>query len=77
MPLFKKPDNLLVNFDLVNGHVENFEMVVTDWGTARSKKEHMGGTPMYASRGAFQDEYNKDLFAYGRIALELFLDDAG
>ena len=77
MSLFKKPDNLLVDFDLVNGRVENFEMVVTDWGTAGVKKDHMGGTPMYASRAAFQWDYNKDLFACGRIALELFLDDAG
>ena len=77
MSLFKKPDNLLVDFDLVNGRVENFEMVVTDWGTAGTFEQHMGGTPMYASRGAFHTDYNKDLFAYGRIALELFLDDAG
>ena len=68
---------MLVNFDLVNGRVENFEMVVTDWGTAGLEEEHMGGTPMYASRAAFQQDRNKDLFAYGRIALELFLDDAG
>ena len=77
MPLFKKPDNLLVDFDLVNGRVENFEMVVSDWGTAGAAERHMGGTPMYASRAAFQYDFNKDLFAYGRIALELFLDDAG
>ena len=68
---------MLVNFDLVNGRVENFEMVVTDWGTAGREEDHMGGTPMYASRAAFQRDFNKDLFAYGRIALELFLDDAG
>ena len=52
-------------------------MVVTDWGTAGDEEDHMGGTPMYASRAAFQFNQNKDLFAYGRIALELFLDDAG
>ena len=78
MSLFKKPDNLLVNFDLdANRRVKNFEMVVTDWGTAGNKEKHMGGTPMYASRAAFKDDNNKDLFAYDRIALELFLDDAG
>ena len=52
-------------------------MVVTDWGTAGIEESHMGGTPMYASRAAFKPDSNKDLFAYGRIALELFLDDEG
>ena len=69
---------MLVDFDLrPNGDVDNFEMVVGDWGTAGYKKKHMGGTPMYASRVAFQDDHNKDLFAIGRIAMELYLDESG
>ena len=52
-------------------------MAVSDWGTAGDYDKHYGGTPMYASRGAFQLDLNKDLFAYGRIALELFLDESG
>ena len=68
---------MLVNFDLVNGRVDNFEMVVSDWGTALGDEKHYGGTPMYAARGAFQWDKNKDLFAYGRIAMELFLDESG
>ena len=73
----KKPDNLLVNFDLVNGRVDNFEMVVADWGTAGDDKKHYGGTPMYASRGAFLNSYSKGLLAFGRIAMELYLDESG
>ena len=52
-------------------------MVIADWGTAGKEEKHMGGTPMYASRVAFQENYNKDLFAFGRIAMELFLDESG
>ena len=73
----KKPDNLLVDFDLVNGRVKNFEMVIGDWGTAGGEKRHFGGTPMYASRGAFQWDHNNDMFTFGRIALELYLDESG
>ena len=68
---------MLVDFDLVNGQVDNFEMVVSDWGTSGFEEKHMGGTPMYASRVAFRHDYNKDLFAFGRIALELYLDESG
>ena len=52
-------------------------MVVADWGTAGIEEKHYGGTPMYAPRGAFQYDHNKDLFALGRIALELYLDESG
>ena len=52
-------------------------MVVSDWGTAGQEKKHYGGTPMYASRVAFELNYNKDIFAFGRIAMELFLDESG
>lgn len=75
--LSKKPDNLLVDFDIVDGRVENFEMAISDWGTAGVDKNHFGGTPMYASRHAFTWNYNKDLFAFGRIAMELYFDESG
>ena len=52
-------------------------MVISDWGTAGDEKKHYGGTPMYASRVAFQSDKNKDLFAFGRIALELYLEESG
>ena len=53
-------------------------MVIADWGTADGlHSNHMGGTPMYASRVAFQDDHNKDLFAIGLIAMELYLDESG
>ena len=73
----KKPDNILVDFDRVNGRVANFEMAIGDWGTAGNQYKHYGGTPMYASKGAFREDYNKDLFAFGRIAMELYLDESG
>ena len=47
-------------------------MAVADWGTAGSEKKHFGGTPMYASKLAFRGHQSKDLFAFSRIAMELF-----
>ena len=52
-------------------------MAIGDWGTAGGDKDHFGGTPMYASRVAFQSNFNKDLYTFGRIAMELFLNDSG
>ena len=78
MSLQKKPDNILVDFEIrPNGDVDNFEMTIADWGTAGNQAKHMGGTPMYASKEAFQKNENKDLFAFGRIAMELYLDESG
>ena len=51
----------------------NFEFSVADWGTAGEGEDHYGGTPMYASRDAFAGSKEKDLFAFGRIAMELFI----
>ena len=73
----KKPENVLVDYDVVNDDVVNFEIAVSDWGTAGSREKHYGGTPMYASSQAFQQSQMKDLFAFGRIAMELYLDDSG
>ena len=79
-----KPDNILVDYAFamdpngLNGQVVNFEMAISDWGTAGSMDfSHFGGTPMYASSHAFQDSQAKDLFAFGRIAMELYLDEPG
>ena len=72
-----KPDNLLVDYDLVNGHVVNFQVVVGDWGSSGIRNEHFGGTPIYASSVAFEFNRTKDLFAFGQIAFELYFNEAG
>ena len=71
-----KPDNILVDYDVVNGEAVNFEMAIGDWGTSGHQVEHFGGTPMYASSQAFDASVMKDLFAIGRIAMELYLDES-
>ena len=65
-----KPDNILVDYDVVNNKAINFKMAIGDWGTSGIENKHYGGTPMYASSQAFQTSTMKDLFAFGRIALE-------
>ena len=72
-----KPDNLLVDYDLENGRVVNFQVVIGDWGTAGNEREHFGGTPIYASPVAFEEMRMKDIFAFGQIAFELFFDESG
>lgn len=63
----------------MDGVAVNFEFVVADWGTAGESEgyyggsPHYGGTPLYASRDAFTSSTEKDLFAFGRIAMELFI----
>ena len=52
-------------------------MAIGDWGTAGYDEKHFGGTPMYAARVTFQFDNNKDLFAFGRLAMEFFLDESG
>ena len=52
-------------------------MAIGDWGSAGVSKQHFGGTSMYASSQAFQQSNMKDLFAFGRIAMELYLNDSG
>ena len=74
---FEKPDNILANFDDTSGRVTNFSFVIGDWGTSGDRKQHYGGTPMYASPKTFQDSSVKDLFAFGRIAAELYFDKPG
>ena len=72
-----KPDNILVDYNIVNGRVTDFGFVVGDWGTAGRRNEHFGGTPVYASSKAFELSGTKDLFAFGRIAAELYLEESG
>ena len=60
-----------------NGKVTDFKFVISDWGTAGNVDEHYGGTPVYASGNAFNGSANKDIFAFGRIAAELYLPQSG
>ena len=55
----------------------NFSFVIADWGTSGSADQHFGGTPVYASGNAFITSFNKDIFAFGRIAAELYLPESG
>ena len=64
-----KPENVLVDYDEQGGVVSNFQCILADWGTAG--EYHFGGTPMYAGPNTYQDN-NKDLFSFGRLALEFF-----
>ena len=60
---------MLVDYDECAGVVSNFRCILADWGT--SGTIHFGGTPMYAGPNTY-DVANKDLFTFGRLALELF-----
>ena len=54
-------------------------LVISDWGTSgdTSDGKHYGGTPVYASGNCFNYSGNKDIFAFGQIAAELFLEQSG
>ena len=54
-----------------------FGFVLADWGTSGDLEDHFGGTPAYASGNAFNESANKDIFAFGRIAAELYLTESG
>ena len=69
----KKPENILVDYDLNDTAVSNFRCYLADWG---SSGDHLGGTPMYAGPRTYEDT-SKDLFSCGRLALELFLQPKG
>ena len=69
-----KPENILVDYEDNSGTVSNFACFLADWGTAGT--EHLGGTPLYAGPRTYELEF-KDLFSFGRLALELFLDRKG
>ena len=74
---FEKPNNILVDYNDINHQVTDFVFVVGDWGTAGGNRNHFGGTPMYASPNTFQASSVKDLFAFSRIAAELYLEEPG
>ena len=52
-------------------------LVISDWGTSGYSDEHYGGTPVYASGNCFNQSGQKDLFAFGQIAAELYLEQSG
>ena len=54
-------------------------MVVADWGSAWVGTDggvFLGGTPVYAGPKTF-DFTHKDLFSFGRLAMELFMNKSG
>ena len=54
-------------------------MVVADWGSARvgmEGEQFRGGTPVYAGPWTFHN-YSKDLFSFGRLAMELLMNKSG
>ena len=70
----------MVDYDYNNGDVTNFKMVVADWGSAWVGEDggsFFGGTPVYAGTNTFDGWPNKDLFSFGRLAMELFMDKSG
>ena len=73
----KKPENILVDYNETEGKVTGFRCVLADWGTANfDGGKFYGGTPIYAGPRSFESG-TKDLFSFGRLALELFLPDQG
>ena len=67
----------MVDYNDTNGSVTDFTFAIGDWGTSGIRADHFGGTPMYASPNTFQENEIKDLFAFGRIAAELYFDRPG
>ena len=47
-----QPDNILVDYDLEEGKVSNFNSTLADWGTAGAF--HHGGTPLYAGPRTYE-----------------------
>ena len=52
-------------------------LVISDWGTSGQWSMNFGGTPVYASGNCFNKSGQKDLFAFGQIAAELYLPQSG
>ena len=77
---FNQPENILVDYKLDGDKVIDFKMVVTDWGSGYVHEnyggEFFGGTPVYAGPKTF-NQYDKDLFSFGRMAMELLMDKSG
>ena len=64
----------MVDYEDIGGRASNFKCVLGDYGTAGHT--HFGGTPVYAGPNTYGIK-NKDLFSFGRLALELFLEQTG
>ena len=78
-----KLTNILVDFDLdVNGTLKFdkktgkycFDFCVTDFGAAGWLEMHFGGTPGYAAPTTFVDSQAKDIYAFTRITMDLYMD---
>ena len=68
-----------MDYEETNGSVVNFKCFLGDWGTAGNWHEAIkffGGTPVYAGPNSFRNT-DKDFFTFGRLALELFVDEQG
>ena len=76
--LVKKPSNILVDYTEEAGKVTDLTgLVISDWGTSGRFEENFGGTPVYASGNCFNESGQKDFFAFGQIAAELYLKQSG
>ena len=69
-----EPENILVDYEVIDGIVSKFTCILADWGTSGDR--HFGGTPFYAGPNTYE-QLHKDLFGFGRLALELFLEQEG
>lgn len=63
---------------MIDSDITNFKMVVADWGSANvgGTGVFSGGTPVYAGPNTF-NIFDKDLFSFGRLAMELMMDKTG
>ena len=69
---------MLVDYEVTDGKVTNFDCVLSDWGAGCADMIMFnGGTPGYAGPNSFRGTYEKDLFSFGRLAVELFLKSEG
>ena len=69
----------MVDYEYNGNNVTKFKMVVADWGSAEvgnNGRSFFGGTPVYAGPNTF-NAYNKDLFSFGRLAMEILMDKSG
>ena len=66
-----------MTYKLDGEKVIDFKMVVADWGSSTlGGGKFFGGTPVYAGPRTF-DMHDKDLFSFGRMAMELFMNKPG
>ena len=74
-----QPENILIDYNVNNNDVTNFNMVIADWGSAEAGDDggkFYGGTPVYAGPNTFSSG-TKDSFSFGRLAMEFFMDKSG